>query len=256
MRAVFVPTERLFYSQVQSFLATKLLSLPNTFEWFAHWMTRATDVYASWPKERPDTPHGKWVKERARDALHGEAYRWRDTWKWRFKKKQGGEGTLDLTMASSGQRATWPIVLLAETLFSMRKRGLIDDDFTIYVEEPEIHLHPEAQVAMVEILAHLVKRGFRVLLTTHSLTVLYALNNLVLAGGLTRGKNEKQLPHENSRLAPNTLAAYALGSGKPKDMVDKETGFISEVELGKVTEQLDQTMNRITELLHESKNDA
>jgi hypothetical protein len=246
-RAIFIPTERLFYSQVHSPLAPQLLSLPNTYIWFTEWMQRSTDVFESWREGTPDTPRGRWVRERARAALHGEAFRWRDRWKWRFKRATSEAGTLDLDMASSGQRATWPIVLLAETLFSLRKKGKLHDSFTLYVEEPEIHLHPEAQVAVVEILAYLVKNGFRVIVTTHSLPVLYALNNLVLAGGLsTRKAGDQSLPPEAATLSKAQIGAYAFRPEGPEDLVDPETGFISERELGRVAEQLSETMNVLT----------
>jgi hypothetical protein len=250
-RAIFIPTERLFYSQVRSPLAPQLLSLPNTYIWFSEWMRRATDVFETWKDGTPDTPRGRWVRDRARSALRGEARRWRDTWKWRFSRGSHEPGTLDLDMASSGQRATWPIVLLAETLFSMRKRGRLNDTFTLYVEEPEIHLHPEAQVAVVEILAYLVRNGFRVVVTTHSLPVLYALNNLVVAGAVPgRRTSESGLPPEAAVLSKDQIAAYALGDGQPTDLVDPETGFINEQELGRVAEQLSETMNRLTSRLY------
>jgi hypothetical protein len=136
---------------------------------------------------------------------------------------------------------------LSETLFSLQKRHQLAQPFSIYVEEPEIHLHPEAQVAVVEILAYLVNNGFRVVLTTHSLTVLYALNNLIMASALKSKRRREGLPPEVAWLAPNMVAAYAFGGGTPKSLVDQKTGFISEADLGKVAEQLNETMNRIAE---------
>jgi hypothetical protein len=195
--AIFVPTERLFYSQVRSPLAPRLMALPLTHMLFSAWMQRAAETIDAW-KDGPDTSPGRLVAELAREALGGEAYRRGKLWKWRFRSGRR-QRTLDLDMASSGQRATAPLVLLAETLLSLRRRRRIDPGFTIYVEEPEIHLHPDAQVAIVEVLALMVRAGFRIVLTTHSLTILYALNNLVLAG---------DLPRQTTRDVPRSTCAY------------------------------------------------
>lgn len=54
----------------------------------------------------------------------------------------------------------------------------------VYIEQPEIHLHPKAQVAMAEILANAAKRGVRVVIETHSSLLLLAIQTLVAEGKL------------------------------------------------------------------------
>ena len=49
----------------------------------------------------------------------------------------------------------------------------------VYVEQPEIHLHPKAQVALAEVLADAAKRGVRVVAETHSALLLLAVQTLV-----------------------------------------------------------------------------
>jgi hypothetical protein len=243
--AIFVPTERLFYSQVRSPLAPQLMRLPLTYMLFSAWMQRAAETIDGW-QDGPDTPQGRLVGDLGRQALGGEAYRRGRLWKWRFRSGRA-QRTLDLDMASSGQRATAPIVLLAETLLSLRRRSKVDPGFTIYVEEPEIHLHPDAQRAIVEVLAVMVRAGFRVVVTTHSLTILYTLNNLVLASDLPR-KTTGDVPLPNVRLSKDDVAAYGFGDGAPADLVDRETGFVDERRLGWVSEKLSDQMNRIMAL--------
>lgn len=248
--AVFLPTERLLYSMLRTPRAARLLSISGPYVDFADWITRATDIYDSWASGRPDTPQGRWIRQRAFAALAGEAMRHGTQWKWRYPRKKR-RGTLDIDMASSGQRATWPLVLLAETLFSLkhkRKRG-IPPDFTIFVEEPEIHLHPQAEVAVAEMLAYMVYHGFRVVVTTHSLTTLYALNNLSQAGRLGEQRVRGDLiPAPQIRLQPSQIAAYLFGDGEPKSLVN-EQGFIDERPLGDVAETLSGQMNAITAAL-------
>jgi len=56
----------------------------------------------------------------------------------------------------------------------------------VYLEQPEIHLHPRAQVAMAELLAAAAQRGVRVIAETHSALLLLAIQTLVARGQLPR----------------------------------------------------------------------
>ena len=69
----------------------------------------------------------------------------------------------------------------------------------VYLEQPELHLHPRAQVALARVLAAAAKRGVRVVAETHSSLLLLAVQTLVAEGELspelvklhwfTRGEN-------------------------------------------------------------------
>jgi hypothetical protein len=59
------------------------------------------------------------------------------------------------------------------------KRGQL-----VHVEQPEIHLHPRAQVAMAGLLAKAAKRGVRVVIETHSALILLGVQTLVANGEL------------------------------------------------------------------------
>ncbi len=61
----------------------------------------------------------------------------------------------------------------------------------VYIEQPEMHLHPKAQVALASVLADAAKRGVRVVVETHS--------SLLLQGVLTLIAQEK-LDHEEVML--------------------------------------------------------
>jgi predicted ATPase len=54
----------------------------------------------------------------------------------------------------------------------------------VYLEEPEIHLHPRAQVKLADILADAAKRGVRVVAETHSSLLLRAIQTSVAKGTL------------------------------------------------------------------------
>lgn len=54
----------------------------------------------------------------------------------------------------------------------------------LFIDEPEMNAHPEAQVYLAELLAYLVNRGIRIVLTTHSPYIVDHLNNLIRAKDL------------------------------------------------------------------------
>ncbi|HOE11687.1 MAG TPA: AAA family ATPase [bacterium] len=58
----------------------------------------------------------------------------------------------------------------------------------VYLEQPEIHLHPRAQVALAEILADAARRGVRVVAETHSAMLLLAVQSLVAEGKIETDK--------------------------------------------------------------------
>ncbi|HDQ34932.1 MAG TPA: ATP-binding protein [Chloroflexi bacterium] len=244
--AIYVPAERSFYSRYVNAGAGALSApeLPLTMLMFTRVLETARDTYLAWDAEGPDTEAGRMIWQIAGDALQGEAYiptRGPKLWKWRTPE----EKILDLEMASSGQMEAWPLVLIAACLPSWREEGLLDQDFYLCVEEPETHLHPAAQVALVKILAYLVNQGFKVVVTTHSLTVLYTLNNLLVASDLQVGYTEAALPQPETRLKRGTISAYLFEAGEIHSLIDSETQLICEEALAEVDESLDRQLNRL-----------
>ena len=55
----------------------------------------------------------------------------------------------------------------------------------VYLEQPELHLHPRAQVALARVLADAAKRGVRVVAETHSSLLLLGVQTLVAEGDLS-----------------------------------------------------------------------
>jgi len=54
----------------------------------------------------------------------------------------------------------------------------------VYLEQPEIHLHPRAQVALADLLVRAVQRGVQVIAETHGELLLLGIQSLVAAGQL------------------------------------------------------------------------
>lgn len=55
----------------------------------------------------------------------------------------------------------------------------------VYLEQPELHLHPRAQVTLARVLADAAKRGVRVVVETHSSLLLLGVQTLVAEGDLS-----------------------------------------------------------------------
>ena len=54
----------------------------------------------------------------------------------------------------------------------------------VYIEQPEIHLHPKAQYKMAELLAEAANRGVKVVIETHSSLLLRGIQTFVTQGKL------------------------------------------------------------------------
>ena len=115
-------------------------------------------------------------------------------------------GRLPLPPASGGEGGGTDMVSIADVGFGVSQVlpvlvALIvaEPGRLVYLEQPELHLHPRAQVALAQVLADAAKRGVRVVAETHSSLLLLAVQTLVAEGKLspelvrlhwfTRGEN-------------------------------------------------------------------
>ena len=93
--------------------------------------------------------------------------------------------------------------------FVLFLRGLIYPGDTLFIEEPEAHLHPAAQTEMAITLARLVRAGVRVLVTTHSDWMLKAIANLMHEGELKeKGALRKETEKLSRWLLPEEVGAW------------------------------------------------
>ncbi|MBL7767494.1 MAG: AAA family ATPase [Flavipsychrobacter sp.] len=109
----------------------------------------------------------------------------------------------------------------------------------IFIEEPEAHLHPKIQVALIEIFAKLTSLKLKIFITSHSNYMFNKLNNLILGNSL----NEK-------RLSVYHLIPTGKGTIQSRDMKVTSEG-IEDRNFQDVSEKL---FNERIELF-ESKND-
>jgi hypothetical protein len=252
-RALFVPAERVIFPHASPSV-WKLLSWPSTLALYGDAIQKASGIFSQWVDNQPNTAAGKRIHALSREALGGEVIKYGDDWRWQVDRKT----RIDLDMASSGQKANWSWLLLAETLLDQREQGLLDEPFRIHIEEPEIHLHPAAQQIMMRILAFLANQGVEVLVTTHSLTMLYELNNLVTAAHMLPNElDDERVPAPDFRISSQKVAAYLFQeNGQVESLLQQENlsledeakrivPWINEDQLRRVDEELGQELSRI-----------
>ncbi len=138
-------------------------------------------------------------------------------------RPEGWKDSLSLMNASSMVSELAPVVLYL--------RYMVGSGNVLIVEEPESHLHPAMQVEFTRQLAALVKKGIRVIVTTHSEWVLEELANIVRRFELST-RNRKSTTGAKIALHPDQVGAWLFKQKKrPKGSVveeitmDDETGL-------------------------------
>ncbi|MCX5674540.1 MAG: AAA family ATPase [Planctomycetota bacterium] len=118
------------------------------------------------------------------------------TWKVAAKPIEDTEvelnvGRLPRALAGGG----WDLVNIADVGFGVSQAlpvlvalHVAEPGQTVYLEQPEIHLHPKAQVALAQVLASAAQRGVRVVAETHSALLILGIQALVARGILPPGK--------------------------------------------------------------------
>lgn len=102
-------------------------------------------------------------------------------------KPKGSKDLVNIADVGVGVSQTLPLLV---ALLAAKK------DQIVYIEQPEIHLHPRAQVALAQIIIDSAKRGVVTIIETHSNLVLRGLQEQVALGNIA---SEKTILHWFSR---------------------------------------------------------
>ena len=62
---------------------------------------------------------------------------------------------------------------------------IADSDQVVYIEQPEVHLHPRAQYELANIIVKAVNRGVKVVIETHSILLLTGIQTLIAEGNIS-----------------------------------------------------------------------
>ena len=117
--------------------------------------------------------------------------------------------TLRLSQSSSMVSELAPLVLFL--------RGIVKPGDLLIIEEPESHLHPDAQTAIARTLARLVREGVRLVITTHSDWLLQQLGNLIREGEANKQKN--QTPTSDNWLVKEEVGTWWFHRDKPVEEI-------------------------------------
>ncbi|MEM9216811.1 MAG: AAA family ATPase [Cyanobacteria bacterium P01_F01_bin.150] len=246
-QALFVPAERSFFSRLINSDPQALGSpdLPITMREFTKVLFKAANIHQQWQEgQQEKPPEANDISEMLSHELRGHAVFSRSgpyARRWQWMPDQSPR-PIEIEMASSGQMETWPMVSIAQALFDWAPT---QRPIFLHIEEPETHLHPSAQVAMTKLIAYLCNKGFRLVITTHSLFVLYVLNNLVLANQYLPNQDFDALPNASIRLKPEQLSAYLFTDGTAVSIRDQESGQLDEQKLSSVLGDLEVQYNQI-----------
>ncbi len=172
--------------------------------------------------------------------------------KGEYRKDKEGEkiyfdenNFVKLSVASSGQQeSVWILLLLF--VFILNK-----DSVFLVIEEPEAHLFPEAQKAMVELIALLFKsNNSQVVVTTHSPYILTSFNNLIYAAnvGDKYALGASKIVDPLLWLYSNRVGAYRLANGTSEDIMDEESKMIKAEELDTVSQRINQDFDALLNL--------
>jgi|WetSurMetagenome_2_1015567.scaffolds.fasta_scaffold61941_2 hypothetical protein len=105
--------------------------------------------------------------------------------------------------------------------------------YSLIMEEPEAHLHPQAQRTLMRTLARLFNRNVPILLTTHSTTIFQQVNNLITLFNHPKQTEmlEKFGYSKDELLNPDDVIAYQFEETPEGTKISKlektETGFIA-----------------------------
>lgn len=131
-----------------------------------------------------------------------------------FQKKlvlKRGDLQLPVMAWSAGQREFSPLLLGLYWLMPAGKVSRRDQLSWVVIEEPEMGLHPQAISAFMALVLELLRRGYRVCLSTHSphvLDIVWALQTLKFHGGAD--KDVLRLFGLPSNLKTKEMARVAL----------------------------------------------
>jgi predicted ATP-dependent endonuclease of OLD family len=157
-----------------------------------------------------------------------------------------------LDYASSGQQEVIWILL---QLFALI---LEEQPAFVVIEEPEAHLYPTAQVAVMNLISLFLSANpsNQVIITTHSPYLLTAANNLLFAkrvaektqGDSVKAESIKEAIGIGEFFDPNDFGAFYLSENKITSLFNPETGVISQSQLDDASDAIMDSFDALMEI--------
>ncbi len=162
---------------------------------------------------------------------------------------------INIAYSSSGQQETLPLVLILKALPNVK---MLSNGASIYIEEPEAHIFPNAQKLIVEFISYVFNSSllnYQFFITTHSPYILTSFNNLIQAGVIESESNDDKrrelyrIIDKNLILKPNSISAFSLHNDGFCDLIDSETGLIKVNSIDSVSNDISVEFDNLLNLL-------
>lgn len=141
---------------------------------------------------------------------------------------------LDISEVSSGQKELFPILMLLQSILKRKEKKLI------IIEEPEAHLFPKDQKAILDIIVKFTNASeSKIFITTHSPYILMSMNNLLEA----KTKNFEKL--KEKFIDFKEINVQKLEKGKHANLLDEEDQLIDIEYITEISETIAEEFDEI-----------
>lgn len=244
---LFIPAGRSFFSTLHSNIYSILNSDTNSIDYFLREFGQlyqiVSDLYnmfdesSSCDRLIEDVIGGKFIRDDNRKdyILHKDNRK------------------VELKNVSSGQKEALPLLMILRAIYDKK---LNTSGCILYIEEPEAHLFPTAQKAIVELLAKVYNSNstnIQIFITTHSPYILSSFNNLIYAGNIANKNTEKRkevgkVITEEQFLSCDAVGAYALTKTALIDLMDEENNIINATVLDEVSNDIGREFDQLLDI--------
>lgn len=153
---------------------TRKIELPGISEPISDYFIALTNIKSIqnekyekyYSKIESDILKGKIIFDKSKNAL--------------MYQPDGIEAQFEMSEVSSMVSEISPIVAFLKYMIASQI-GKEEGKSILFIEEPEAHLHPDNQIALVEVFSELIKVNVKLIMSSHSNYVFNKLNNLVLS---------------------------------------------------------------------------
>ena len=121
-----------------------------------------------------------------------------------FKSNKSNESTSWIPV----QSASSLVKTLAPLVFHLKHRAQKDE--LIIIDEPEMNLHPDSQIILTNVFIRMIKKGLRLLISTHSDYIIREINKYIMIGSLINADKPipENMPKENAIKYQNIKVYY------------------------------------------------
>ena len=173
-------------------------------------------------------------------------------------------GTLSLTddgellfSPNKNQKKLVPVQLSASIVKTLSSiifyiRHISEYNNLLFIDEPELNLHPDTQILLARIFGKMINRGLRLVISTHSDYIIREINNLILLSQTSQKfqKNAQKYGYSKDTLiSPSDVSAYLFEYYKTKVKVNPIEITNSGFEVKTIDEAI-SSLNKISEHLY------